>query len=604
MNTKKWLTILGVLMIVAMIVPLLAACGPEPTEPPPPEVEPTKAPEVEPTAAPVAPTDVPPTPEPVPTEVPVEPAVLRVNLGTEPPTLDPALATDTTSVAVTENIFVGLTNVNAKTDEVEPELAASWDVSADGTVYTFNLRDDVYWVNYDPATESFERLRPVTAYDVEYGIRRTVMPETASDYSYVLYILKGAYDINTTEVPTDTYDIEELGVRALDDYTLEVELENAAAFFPAIASMWVMYPVPKETIEEYGTEWTEPGAIVTNGAMALAEWTHDAHMTLIKNPHYFNADAVEIDVVDMVMIVEASTAFAMYENDELDTVPVPSDEIDRVKADPVLSQELRIAPDACTYYYGFTTTKPPFDNVHVRRAFSHAVDREGLVINVTKGGQLPAHSFAPGGIFGNVADDMTVGIFSDTDAAKAELAEAGYPDCAGFPAVTLMHNTSEGHTRIAQAIQQMWKETLGCDITIENQEWAVYLNTIGPDTPLEEMPHVWRLGWCADYADQNNWIHEVFNPIEGANRTRISVDDPQVGEFVQEFSDLTIAAGAEQDQDMRLEMYARAEQLFAYEIAAYIPIYYYTSVSVTKPYLERDFPNIGGTNWYQWKITK
>jgi oligopeptide transport system substrate-binding protein len=160
---------------------------------------------------------------------------LNRNLGTEPPTADPQLVTDTTSAEVVHNTFISLTRLDQVTAEVLPWLATDWaeGTDADGNpTYTFNLRDDVYWVNYDPATESFERLRPVTAYDVEYGIRRTVMPETASDYSYVLYILKGAYDINTTEVPTDTYDIEELGVRALDDYTLEVELENPAPSSP------------------------------------------------------------------------------------------------------------------------------------------------------------------------------------------------------------------------------------------------------------------------------------------------------------------------------------------------------------------------------------
>ncbi len=572
MNTKKWLTVIGLVMIVAVIVPLLAACGPTPS----PEVQPT----------------------------PKEPVVLRINLGTEPPTLDPALATDTTSVACTENLFLGLTNFDPVTNEVVPELATSWDVSADGTVYTFHLRDDAYWVRYDPATDTFEKIRPVTAYDVEYGVRRTVMPETASDYSYVLYILKGAFEINTTNVPTDTYNIEDLGIRAIDDRTVEFTLEHAASYFPGIASMWVTYAMPKEAIDEFGAEWTEPGKIMTNGPMALKEWTHDSHMTLIKNLHYYNADQVQIDVVDAVMVTEASTAFAMYENGELDTVGVPLDELDRVRADPVLSKELYIAPAACTYYYGFTLTKPPFDNVHVRRAFSMAIDRQGLIDNVTKGGQLPAHSFAPGGIFGNVADDMSVGIFSDPEKAKQELAEAGYPDGAGFPAVTLMYNTSEAHARIAQAIQQMWKETLGIEVNVENQEWKVYLDTIDSETPVEEMPHIWRLGWCADYPDQNNWVHEVFNPTEGANRPRMSLDDPMVGEFVKEFNDLTIQAGQEQDPEKRQEMYKRAEHLLVYEIVAIAPIYYYTTVNVTKPYLERHYPNIGGTDWYNWKIKK
>jgi len=588
MNTKKWLAIIGVVMVAAMVVPFLAACGPTPT-----------------TVAPATQPPQPTTPPPPPTATPVpQPVVLRLNLGTEPPTLDPALATDTTSVDVDEQLFLGLTAYDPETAEVIPELATSWDVSPDGLVYTFHMRNDVYWVRYDPATDTFEKIRPVTAYDVEYGVRRTVMPETASDYAYVTYIIKNAEAINTTEVPTNTYNIEDLGVKALDDYTVQFTLEYPAGFFPAIAGMWVCRPQPKEAIEEFGAQWTEPGNIMTNAAYALKEWTHDSHMTLIKNPYYYKADQVQIDVVDFVMITEASTAFAMYENGELDSAGVPLDDLDRVKADPVLSKELVIAPYPCTYYYGFTTDKDPMDDVHVRRAFSYAIDRQGLIDNVLKGGQQPANAFACPGIFGNAAFDPDVGIYSDPEKAKAELAEAGFAGGAGFPQVTLMHNTSEAHARIAQAIQQMWKETLGVEVNIENQEWKVYLKTISPKTPVEEMPHVWRLGWCADYPDENNWVHEVFNPTKGSNNPRLRLDDPQVGQFITEFNDLTIAAGKEPDQAKRAEMYKRAEHLLVYEIAAIAPIYYYTTVNVTKPYLQRHFPALGGIDIENWRITK
>jgi len=589
MNTKKWLTIIGLVMIAVMVVPLLAACGPT-----------TTAVQVQPTTPPVKPTTPPPPP---PTETPVpEPVVMHLNLGTEPPSLDPALATDTTSVDVDEQLFLGLTAYDPATSAVIPELATDWNASADGLTWTFNMRNDVYWVRYDPATDTFEKVRPVTAYDVEYGVRRTVMPETASDYAYVMYIIKNAEAINTTQLPTDTYDITTLGVKALDDYTVEFTLEYAAGFFPAIAGMWVCRPQPKEAIEEFGAEWTEPGNIMSNAAYVLAEWTHDSHMTLVKNPYYYNADMVQITVLDFVMIVEASTSFAMYENGELDSTGVPLDDLDRVKADPVLSKELFIAPAACTYYYGFTTDKPPMDKVHVRRAFSYAVDRQGLIDNVTKGNQKPANVFACPGIFGTPAADKTLGILFDAAKAKSELAEAGFPDGAGMPAITLMHNTSEGHARIAQAIQQMWKENLGVDINVENQEWKVYLKTVAPTTPVEQMPHVWRLGWCADYPDENNWIHEVFNPTKGNNNPRLRLDDPEVGALVTEFNDLTIAAGREPDPATRLEMYKRAEQLLNYEIAAIIPIYFYTTVNVTKPYLTRNFPLLGGADMENWTI--
>jgi oligopeptide transport system substrate-binding protein len=310
----------------------------------------------------------------------------------------------------------------------------------------------------------------------------------------------------------------------------------------------------------------------------------------------------------MTMIVEASTAFAMYENNELDFTAPPLEEMDRVKADPVLSKELFIAPQLCTYYYGFTNNKPPFDNVLVRKAFSAAIDRQSLIDNVLKGGQLPANTFAPQGIFGNAAGDPSIAPWllnyeEGAAMAKQWLAEAGYPDGAGFPVVTLMHNTSEGHRAIAEAIQAMWSDTLNVEVEVLNQEWGVYLETLQNDTPLADMPHVWRMGWCADYADNNNWVHEVFNSAEGANRLRRGCLDDTCTEVEElEFDATTRAAGAEQDPAVRLELYKKAEQLLSEEEAAYAPIYYYSTVNVTKPWLTRSFQKLGGQHWDKWTL--
>ncbi len=368
-------------------------------------------------------------------EVPAEeemmdqPITLNWNLGTEPPTLDPALATDTTSVDVDTNLFVGLTGSDPVTGEVTPYLATDWEVGtdADGNqTWTFNMRDDVAWVTYDPMTGEFTQEvddegnpRFVTANDVVYGVKRTLNPETASTYAYVLYIIKNAQAVNEG---SEEFTLDDVGVVALDDNTVQFTLENPAGYFPSIAGMWVAMPQPQWIIEDgtFGDRWTEAGVIVTNGPYGLEEWIHGGSMVLVKNPLFFDADSVQIERIEMVMIVEESTAFALYENNELDTVGVPLPEIDRVKADPVLSAEFVSAPFPCTYYYGFTNTKPPFDDVNVRRAFSQAIDRQSLIDNVTKGGQIPATSFAPPGIFGAPAPG-TVGLGYDPDAAKAAL---------------------------------------------------------------------------------------------------------------------------------------------------------------------------------------
>ncbi|MBC7260491.1 MAG: peptide ABC transporter substrate-binding protein, partial [Chloroflexi bacterium] len=315
---------------------------------------------------------------------------INLNLGTEPPTLDPALATDTTSVDCDEQLFLGLTDFDDKTMAVVPELATEWSVSADGLVWTFKMRKDAYWVQYDPATKKAEKKRPVTAHDVVYGVKRTINPETASDYAYVDYIIKNAEAVNTGE----STDLDSIGVRAVDDYTVEFTLTQPAGYFPAIAGMWVNRPQPREPIEQFGDKWTEPGNIWTNGPYCLDTWEHENKLIMVKNPHWYDAKKVSIEKLNFVMVVEASTAFAMYENGELDVASPPLAEMDRVKADPVLSKELYIAPELCTYYLGFNNSKPPMDNKLVRQALSYAIDRQKLIDTVLKGGQKPAKTFA------------------------------------------------------------------------------------------------------------------------------------------------------------------------------------------------------------------
>ena len=542
------------------------------------------------------------------------PVTLDWNWSTEPPALDPSLATDSTSINVITNVFVGLTQFDPNTGEVLPYMADSWEAGedADGNqTWTFNLRQDIPWIRYNPVTgettqeaDADGNPRFANAHDVVYGVKRTVDPNTASDYAYVLYVIKNAQDINGG---SEEVTIDDLGVTAIDDWTVQFTLETPAAFFPAVAGMWVAHAMPQWAIEEHGDKWTEAGLIVTNGPYAVESWVHGAELNLVKNPMWIDADSVQIERVVGVMITEASTSFALYENNELDSVGVPLPEVDRVKADPVLSEEYYSAPASCTYYYGFNNQKYPFTDQRVRQAFSQAIDRQSLSDNVLKGGQVPATSFAPPGIFG-APEPGTVGLGYDADAAVASLQafldEEGLTlDDFNALGVTLMHNTSEGHAQIAAAIQQMWADVLGVDVNVENQEWAVYLDTIQANTPIDEAPHVFRLGWCADYPDENNWVHEVFNSDAGANRLRRNCLDPNCGETtLSEFDEVTYQALGSQDPAERTALYAEAERLLAEVETAYAPIYHYTTVNVTKPWLTRNFPNISGIDIFNWTI--
>jgi oligopeptide transport system substrate-binding protein len=545
--------------------------------------------------------EVTPTPAPAETKV-----TLDTNIGTEPPSLDPSLATDTTSIWMIRQMFMGLTGFDENADVV-PSLATEWSASEDGLTWTYKMRDDVHWIHRNPTTGEFEDLGPVTAKDVEYGVKRTLDPTTASDYAYVLYIIQGAEEFNTADPAAENIgDLRDaVGVKAVDDTTVQFTLKEPAGYFPSITGMWVTFPMPQDAIETYGNNWTEAGLIVTNGPYTLEEWTHGAYMRLVKNPLWVDADTVQIEVIQGPIIMEASTEMAMYEANEIDMSADPGwgpplPDMDRIKADPQLSKELFIAPRLCTYYYGFVNSKPPFDNVTVRKAFAAAIDRQSLIDNVLKGEQLPAHSFAPPGVFGNVADDMSIGSWMVMDnyadqvkQAQDWLAEAGYPEGEGLD-VVLMHNTSEAHAQIAQAVQAMWAEAFPkANISIENQEFSVYLKTLLPDAPDQDKPEIYRMGWCADYPDENNWVNEVFNSKSSQNYAKY---------FKPEFDALVEQAANEPDPAVRKDLYKQAETMFM-DDQAIAPIYYYTYVRLYKPWLTKVVISpVTGDPIAQWQL--
>jgi len=487
-------------------------------------------------------------------------------------------------------MFLDLTAFD-ENSEVAPGLATEWSVSDDGLTWTFHLRDDVRWVHLDPTTGQFEDRGPVTAHDVVNGLLRFLDPTSASWGGYVFYVIVGAEELNIADPDTDDIGAlrDAVGVKAVDDYTLEFTLKAPAGYFPALAAG--ISAVPQATIDEYGDKWTEAGLIVTNGPYALDEWIHGTYMRMVKNPLWAGADDVQIEVVQGPIIEEASTAMAMYEANEIDFMGdpghgVPLPDIDRIKADPQLSQEFVNYPRPCTYYYTFVCCKPPFDNPLVRKAFSAAIDRRSLIEYVTKGNQRPATGFAAPGIFGNVADDPTIGSWmlmddyaDQVEQARAWLAEAGYPDGEGLGDVILLHNVSEAHAEIAQAIQAMWVEAFPkANIVIQTQEWKVYLRTAMRDSPLEDKPHIIRSGWCGAYPDQKNWIDLLWNSKSDDNWA--VYNNPEFDALVEE-------AALESDPETRKELYREAEAILIDEDAAVAPIYYSTYVRLHKPWLTK-----------------
>jgi oligopeptide transport system substrate-binding protein len=543
------------------------------------------------------------TPGPVvETQEPTGPKSLTLNMGPgDIPTLDPAVSEDTSSIQVIEETIVGLTRQNELTAATEPGIATSWDVSDDGLTYTFHLRNDVPWVRYNGNEvekvvdcEGADRL--VKAQDFVYGALRTLAPATASPYAYVLsFVLKGGADFNATEGVDPTT----VGIRAVDDFTLEMVFNEAAAYNAAIAGMWVARPEPQWLIEgddcteARGERWFETGFFQSYGPYTLKEWVHDSELTLVKNPFWPGSDAIPVAKIDEIRwtMLDESPAFAEYEAGNIDVAAVPLADIDRVKADPTLSAELKIAPVFCTYYYGFNTKADVVSDQRVRLALSQAIDRQGLIDNVTKGGQEPAQWLARPGLAGapTMDDHPDLGVKFDAAGAKALL--QSYLDEKGVTAdslnLELVFNTSSGHQKIAEAIQQMWKDNLGVNVKLSSQEWAVFLKTTKDPVAT---PQIFRMGWCQDYPDANNFDKEAVgfggsqNPAEGGGLNWKN----------DEYQTLINDAAKEMDAAKRVDMYAQAEEILVKTDAALIPIYWYTRVTVTKPYVDRTFSVLGG----------
>jgi len=554
------------------------------------------------------------TPAPVVEEVAMKTITLNMGPG-DIPTIDPSLSTDTSSVQVATETFVGLTRQDEVTNLVEPGMATEWSsvVNDDGTeTITFKLRNDISWVNYNGTTveqvldcEGAPRI--VNANDFYYGIIRTLQPATASQYAYVLGMsMVGAGDFNGGV----TDDLTTVGAQVIDDFTIALTFIEPAAYNSAIAGMWIAYAEPSWLIdgddctEARGEKWTETGFFQGYGPYTLKEWVHDSTLTLIKNPFWpgsVNIPQPKIEEVTWTML-DASPAMAEYEAGNIDTVAVPLADMDRVKADPVLSAEYKVDPNFCTYYYGFNTQAPVTNDVRIRRALSQSIDRQSLIDNVLKGDQEPAQWFSRPGLAGapTMADHPDLGVKYDLEAAKADL--QSYLDEVGKTAaeldITLMFNTSEGHRKIAETIQQMWKDGLGLDVKLVNQEWAVYLDTIkGAATP-----QIYRLGWCLDYPDANNFIRENFGPNGSANP--FTNGKPSGGVFYnnETFFAGLLEAAREQDPVKRVDLYAALEQTLVYDDAVIAPIYWYTSVSLTKPYLTRTYSTGGHQHIEKWDV--
>ena len=305
-----------------------------------------------------------------------EPATITLPLNGDPGVIDPVA---NWLYDIQANMFVPLVEYDYIAGKVIPAGATSWDVSADGKTWTFDIRKNWNWSNGDP----------VTAKDYEYAFQAIADPETAAPIAWRLFIVENAAAVNSGDMAPDA-----IGVKAIDDYTLEIKITQPATWFLSSLTS-IGHAVPKVTREMYGLEWTQPENVVVNGPYIITKWEQDNEIVLEKNPSYYDADKVEVETINLLIVPEASTAMAMYENGELDSVDVPPEDIDRVKSDPTLSKEFYNGPRFVLYWYGFDSSQPPMDNVLVRKAFAAAIDKQTIVEKINSGGQVVAATMTP-----------------------------------------------------------------------------------------------------------------------------------------------------------------------------------------------------------------
>lgn len=481
--------------------------------------------------------------------------ILLIGNGSEPKSLDPHLITGVPESSIVRALLEGLVVPNQSEDlTVDPGMAESWENNADFTVWTFHLRD-ASWTNGDP----------VLATDFIYSWHRILSPPLGSEYAEMLYVLKNGAAFHQGQIT----DFSQVGVKALDDKTLQVTLEGSTPHFLGMLLHTSWSPVNPRAVEEAGgmtdrqTRWSTLENYVGNGPFQLKSWVTNQLIEVERNPDYWDADTVQLNEIHFFPIDNVNSEETMYRNGRLHlTNTVAPDKIPMFQRD--MPDEMMIEPYLGSYFYRVNVTRPPFDDARVRRALAMSIDKQLLVDRVTQGGQIPATGFTPAGIAGY---DAYRTVEFNPEEAQRLLAEAGYGGGRGFPTAEILINTSESHRKIAQALQAMWKTNLGIDIGIYNQEWKVYLDSQSNlDYDLS------RAGWIADYVSPVTFL-DIFSSGNGNNDT---------GWSNAQYDALINRARVATSDEERMRLLHQAEGILLDDMPI-IPIYWYTRTYLKDP---------------------
>ena len=488
---------------------------------------------------------------------PSQEVVFTLSNGAEPESLDPAEIQGTPEHRIYMTLFEGLVSIDPKTGNAAPGVAESWDISEDGLQYTFYLRHTTW-------SDGVE----VTAEDVVYSWLRELNPETGAPASWFPgRFVVGAEAYNSGEATSDA-----VGIRALDDYTFQVDLTGPFPFFIDALEHYSFAIVPKHTIEEFGDKWTSVENIVSNGPFVLKERVPQSYLSFVPNEKYWDRDNVKLDKVIILTTDDENTSYNMYINDEIDWLTnVPSDKIDSAK----MKDSYHVNAQLGTYYFNFQIKQPPLDNPLVRKAIQYAIDRDALVEGVTRAGEVAAWGLVP-----PLADYATLDRpFEDddeaTELAQQYLAEAGYPNGVGIPTITLLYNTSDSHKKVAEFMQQQLKDKLGINIELVNKEWGTYIADKSSGNYM-----LGRAGWYGDFQDPTTFLN-VFTTAAASGGQYKSA----------EYDSLLEKASLTKEPSARLELLKEAEELLVNEDVAIMPLYYFVTKSMI------DTNKWGG--WYQ-----
>jgi oligopeptide transport system substrate-binding protein len=472
------------------------------------------------------------------------PQALRVNLAGEPAQIDPNRASWSTERSVIMQVFEGLLGFNQDLTlraigATEIPTVANKGISADGKTYTFKLNTKVTWSDG----------QKVTAKDYEYSIKRMLNPELAAEYASFYFDIVGAEDYYSAADKDDAAKAklkDAVGVKAVDDATLQISLNDPLPTFLDLLALWPSYPVRQDIIEKYNEKWTEPPNYIGNGPFIMTEWVHSDHITLVRNDKYWGTKA-KLDTLTFKMITDINAEYAAYMNNELDISQVAAGTEKATIADATMGPQVLRYAELTTFAYQFNVKEKPFDNKNFRKAINAAVDRDAFINNVRGGVGKPAYSWIPPGMPGY---DASLGADYHFNVAKAKefLVKAGYKeDGSDVPQLRLQYADTGINPTISQFVQNQIKVNLGITVNLEPMERAAFSKAVNS----EQYTWAWY-GWGADYPDPDNWLPQLFGTGAGNNHTNYS--NPA-------FDELAAKASKELDNTKRLQLWADAQKM-------------------------------------------